>query len=714
MRQPELLARKTLIGLQKGQLIDRILDLQRYIRFSTDTTFYANHVHETPYGSIYSQTLTAAQKLLGRLQNIPSSPDLVKSKGIRIHKSVADLEKKRASKVALLARNSPENVRIQKPHRPTTTNVKGVNFSPRNRKSYRKTTDVEKSVVKSDDGKTVYIYLTPKLIENETNRTKQHKKRGTNSSRMKKRIIPDSQRSDVTKTGKHKEFNKEQNHKDNTVKSNVEHDREVSDGPDASIAVIKAKMRRVASQRWKRAIRAIMALQNTSRSFKNYEGALPSSSFKRIKARLHLLKTLIHLTKDKENLNTNAQATLRKAVGNCNDASQEEKKSYKKIFQRAVRKAINANRLSVDKSKPHINNAYNKLKFKNAIKKVKLLRPLFRNVRPKPIAKKQRRQAVTVLDIQAMSQTLAPKQSMDLDMTNLIQVSKIAKDKDRYTTLVSKIKHVIQFWNTNIDIMRDNISAIESIDPGDHFRNHLIAAKNVMGEVHEKHTSQLDIWLEYLEFKIEMLSEFDGRVQRVFEGTINTVENEEHHQEQIKSELSKIFNENDFDDLFGETDGAFDTMLEMPFLVYDTFFVYQRWTRLWRLFIQKRAIDDLSQLQDVEEVFQISTLFQKLCHFQTGGYSGLMDQNVKMEEAHRKLSIVTIVEHYQFLNDLLKDQKCQRSKFQSADDLRKTLQDLWIGSNRDNLGNTSVSKTFPKQMDIDDFFVILHLLLNDR
>ena len=135
----------------------------------------------------------------------------------------------------------------------------------------------------------------------------------------------------------------------------------------------------------------------------------------------------------------------------------------------------------------------------------------------------------------------------------------------------------------------------------------------------EKHVSQLDIWLDYLQFKIEILAEFDGRVQRVFESTINEVESEEHQQAQIKDELTKIFNEDDLEDLFGKTESGFDAMLEMPFLAYDTFFIYQRWTRLWRLFIQKRAIDNLSQLQDVEEVFQISTLFQKLCHFQTGG-----------------------------------------------------------------------------------------------
>ena len=92
----------------------------------------------------------------------------------------------------------------------------------------------------------------------------------------------------------------------------------------------------------------------------------------------------------------------------------------------------------------------------------------------------------------------------------------------------------------------------------------------------------------------------------------------------------------------------------------------------------------------------------------------MMDENVNAEEEHRKLSIVTIVEHYQFLNDLLKDQKCQHRKFQSADDLRKTLQDLWIGSNKDNVGNTSVSMAFPKQMDVDEFFDILHLLLSNR
>ena len=110
-------------------------------------------------------------------------------------------------------------------------------------------------------------------------------------------------------------------------------------------------------------------------------------------------------------------------------------------------------------------------------------------------------------------------------------------------------------------------------------------------------------------------------------------------------------------------------MLEMPFLAYDTFFIYQRWTRLWRLFIQKRAIDDFSQLQDVEEVFQISTLFQKLCHFQTGGYSGMMDDSVGIEEGHQTLPIITIVEHYEFLNDLLKDQKCEGNGFQSADEM---------------------------------------------
>ena len=92
----------------------------------------------------------------------------------------------------------------------------------------------------------------------------------------------------------------------------------------------------------------------------------------------------------------------------------------------------------------------------------------------------------------------------------------------------------------------------------------------------------------------------------------------------------------------------------------------------------------------------------------------MMDENVNAEEEHRKLSIVTIVEHYQFLNDLLKDQKCQHRKFQSADDLKKTLQDLWIAGSNGNGSNTNENKAFPKQMDIDDFFDILHLLLNNR
>ena len=477
--------------------------------------------------------------------------------------------------------------------------------------------------------------MTPKLIQNSTNRTKQHKLKDTDSSRINH--IPNSKRSSVRNAMKHRTIGKEKKHINNPVKVGIQNAGEISSCSVQSVLDTKAKMRRVASQRWKRAIRSIMMLHNTTKSFKNYEGVLPSSSFKRIKARLRLLKILVHLNKSKDTLKANSAATLRKAVGDCKDASEEEKKSYKKIFQRAVRKTINARRLIVGKKDVCISNGDSKLKFKNAIKKVKLLRPLFKNARGKPIAKKKRRQAVTILDIQSMSQNLVPQQSTDIDVSNLIQVAKIANDKDRYATLITKIKHVKDFWNTNIGIMKDNISAIESIDPGDNFRNHLIASRSIMGDVQEKHVSQLDIWLDYMQFRIEILTEFDGRVQRVFESTINEVESEEHQQAQIKDELKRIFDEDDLEDLFGKSESGFDAMLEMPFLAYDTFFIYQRWTRLWRLFIQKRAIDDFSQLQDVEEVFQISTLFQKLCHFQTGGYSGMMDDSVGIEEGHQTL-----------------------------------------------------------------------------
>ena len=153
MKQPQELTQRTLLGLQKDQLIDHILDLQRYIRYSTGTTFYANHVHETPYGSIYSQTLTAAHKLLGRLQNIPSHSDRVKSKVNAIHQSVTDHGKGRTSQIALLATNSPKKSRARKPHRPTATNAKSATFHARKRTSYRiKSTHAEK-----------YIYLS-KLI----------------------------------------------------------------------------------------------------------------------------------------------------------------------------------------------------------------------------------------------------------------------------------------------------------------------------------------------------------------------------------------------------------------------------------------------------------------------------------------------------------------------------------------------------------------------
>ena len=166
MKQPQELTKRTLLGLQKDQLIDHILDLQRYIRYSTGTTFYANHVHETPYGSIYSQTLTAAHKLLGRLQNIPSHSDRVRSKVNAIHQNVTDHGKGRASQIALLATNSPKKSRARKPHRPTATNAKSATFHARKRTSYRKTIHAEKSVVKSEDGRIIYIYLTPKLIQN--------------------------------------------------------------------------------------------------------------------------------------------------------------------------------------------------------------------------------------------------------------------------------------------------------------------------------------------------------------------------------------------------------------------------------------------------------------------------------------------------------------------------------------------------------------------
>ena len=130
-------------------------------------------------------------------------------------------------------------------------------------------------------------------------------------------------------------------------------------------------------------------------------------------------------------------------------------------------------------------------------------------------------------------------------MSNLIQVAKSANDKDRYATLITKIKHVKDFWNTNIGIMKDNISAIESIDPGDNFRNHLIASRSIMGDVQEKHVSQLDIWLDYMQFRIKILTEFDGRVQRVFESTINEVESEAPGSNQRRAK--RIFDEDDFE-----------------------------------------------------------------------------------------------------------------------------------------------------------------------
>ena len=216
MKQPQELTQRTLLGLQKEQLIDHILDLQRYIRYSTGTTFYANHVHETPYGSIYSQTLTAAHKLLGRLQNIPSHSGRVRSKVNVIHKSVTDRGKGRTSQIALLATNSPEKPRAHKPHRPSTTNAKGAKFHARKRTSYWKTANTEKSVIKSEDGRTIYIYLTPKLIENKTKRTKQHKLKDTNSSRINH--IPNSKRSNVRNAVKHKTIGKGKKHINNPVK----------------------------------------------------------------------------------------------------------------------------------------------------------------------------------------------------------------------------------------------------------------------------------------------------------------------------------------------------------------------------------------------------------------------------------------------------------------------------------------------------------------
>ena len=56
-----------------------------------------------------------------------------------------------------------------------------------------------------------------------------------------------------------------------------------------------------------------------------------------------------------------------------------------------------------------------------------------------------------------------------------------------------------------------------------------------------------------MQFRIEILTEFDGRVQRVFESTINEVESEEHQQAQIKDELKRIFDEDDLEDLFGKS-----------------------------------------------------------------------------------------------------------------------------------------------------------------
>ena len=91
---------------------------------------------------------------------------------------------------------------------------------------------------------------------------------------------------------------------------------------------------------------------------------------------------------------------------------------------------------------------------------------------------------------------------------------KIAKDKDRH-----KVKHVKDFWNTNIGIMKDNISAIESIDPGDNFRNHLIASK-CNGGCAGKTCIAIRYMVRLLQFRIEILAEFDGRVQRVFERII--------------------------------------------------------------------------------------------------------------------------------------------------------------------------------------------------
>ena len=193
----------------------------------------------------------------------------------------------------------------------------------------------------------------------------------------------------------------------------------------------------------------------------------------------------------------------------------------------------------------------------------------------------------------------------------------------------------------------------------------------------------------------------------MFESTINDVESEEHQQAQIKDELTKIFNEDDLEDLFGKTESGFDAMLEMPFLVYDTFFIYQRWTRLWRLFIKKNDRQPFTTARCRRGISNIDFV-SKTLSFSNWGYSGMMDASVDMIEGHRTLHIITIVEHYQFLNDLLKEQKCEHNRFQSADELRRTLQDLWIVIKNDNTGNTHESKTLPNQVDIDDFFDLLH------
>lgn len=109
----------------------------------------------------------------------------------------------------------------------------------------------------------------------------------------------------------------------------------------------------------------------------------------------------------------------------------------------------------------------------------------------------------------------------------------------------------------------------------------------------------------------------------------------------------------------------------MEFDVYDLFFICQNWIALWKQFSETK-IDTrkLKKLVKTQEAFRIATLFQQLSHFQAGGFTGQMDHGIETGEEERSLNLLTIVDHVEYVNDFLKEQKVNHYKFHNRVQLR--------------------------------------------